>query len=82
MLVAVGYDPALAPTRVPVTTGSGVEYAPRVTLSRILALDKERVDFAVTLPVFLRRAAELSLGSPTKRRGSRSPGTCASSIVN
>jgi predicted aspartyl protease len=53
MLVAVGYDPALAPTRVQVTTGSGVEYAPRVTLSRILALGQERVDFAVlghTLP--------------------------------
>jgi predicted aspartyl protease len=53
MLVAVGHDPALAPTRVQVTTGSGVEYVPRVTLSRILALGQERVDFAVlghTLP--------------------------------
>ncbi len=53
MLVAVGYDPALAPTRVEVTTGSGVEYVPRVTLSRILALGQERVHFAVlghTLP--------------------------------
>ena len=53
MLVAVGYDPALAPTRVQVTTGSGVEYAPRVTLSRILALGQECVDFPVlghTLP--------------------------------
>jgi len=53
MLVAVGYDPALAPTRVQVTTGSGVEYVPRLTLSRILALGQERVDFAVlghTLP--------------------------------
>ena len=53
MLVAVGYDPGLAPTRVQVTTGSGIEYAPRVTLSRILALGQECVDFAVlghTLP--------------------------------
>jgi predicted aspartyl protease len=53
MLVGVGYDPALAPTRVQVTTGSGVEYVPRVTLSRIRALGQERVDFAVlghTLP--------------------------------
>lgn len=53
MLVGVGYDPALAPTRVQVTTGSGVEYAPRVTLSRIRALEQERVDFDVlghTLP--------------------------------
>lgn len=53
MLVGVGYDPALAPTRVHLTTGSGVEYAPRVTLSRIRALGQERVDFGVvghTLP--------------------------------
>ena len=53
MLVGVGYDPALAPTRVQVTTGSGVEYVPRVTLSRIRALGQERVDFGVlghTLP--------------------------------
>lgn len=53
MLVGVGYDPALAPARVQITTGSGVEYVPRVTLSRIVALGQERVDFAVlghTLP--------------------------------
>jgi predicted aspartyl protease len=53
VLVGVGYDPALAPTRVQVTTGSGVEYVPRVTLSRIRALGQERVDFDVlghTLP--------------------------------
>jgi predicted aspartyl protease len=53
LLVAVGYDPALAPTRVQVTTGSGVEYVPRVTVSRLLALGQERTDFAVlghTLP--------------------------------
>ena len=29
MLVALGYDPALAPERVQVTTGSGVEFVPR-----------------------------------------------------
>lgn len=53
MFVALGYDPALSPPRVQVTTGSGVEYAPRVTLSRVLALEQERVDFPVlghTLP--------------------------------
>ena len=53
MLVAVGYDPALSPTRLQVTTGSGVEYAPRVALSRIRGLEQERVDFPVlghTLP--------------------------------
>lgn len=53
MLVGVGYDPALAPTRVQVTTGSGVEYVPLVTLSHIRALEQERFDFGVlghTLP--------------------------------
>ena len=53
MLVALGYDPALSQTRVQVTTGSGVEYSPRVTLSRIRGLGQERVDFPVlghTLP--------------------------------
>ena len=53
MLVALGYDPALSQARVQVTTGSGVEYSPRVTLSRIRGLDQERLDFPVighTLP--------------------------------
>ena len=53
MLVAIGYDPALAPDRVQVTTGSGVEFAPRLTLQRLNALGRERSDFPVlghTLP--------------------------------
>ena len=53
MLVALGYDPALSQARVQLTTGSGVEYAPRVMLSRIRGLDQERLDFPVlghTLP--------------------------------
>lgn len=53
MLVALGYDPALSQTRVQVTTGSGVEFAPRVTLNRMRGLEQERVDFPVlghTLP--------------------------------
>lgn len=52
-LLAIGYDPALAPERVQVTTGSGVEFAPRLTLSRIRSLGRERADFPVlchTLP--------------------------------
>ncbi len=52
-LVAVGYDPALAPQRVQVTTGSGVEYVPRVPIARIIALGQERAAFPVlchTLP--------------------------------
>ncbi len=53
MLVAIGYDPALVPDRVQVTTGSGVEFAPRVMLDRIMALGQERTGFPVlghTLP--------------------------------
>ena len=37
LLVAIGHDPALLPDRIQVTTGSGVEFAPRVTLSKIAA---------------------------------------------
>jgi predicted aspartyl protease len=53
MLVSLGYDPALAPDRVQVTTGSGVEFAPRVCVERIVALGQTRSEFAVlahTLP--------------------------------
>lgn len=52
-LVALGYDPALAPDRVQVTTGSGVEFAPRITLNKLQALGHERRGFSVlchTLP--------------------------------
>ncbi len=53
MLTAIGYDPALSPDRFQVTTGSGVEFVPRVILKRIMALEQKRVDFPVlchTLP--------------------------------
>jgi predicted aspartyl protease len=53
MLVAVGYDPALAPDRFQVTTGSGVEFVPRIVLDKVLALGQERTAFPVlghTLP--------------------------------
>jgi len=53
MLVALGYDPALAPDRIQITTGSGVEFAPRVLLQKLAALGLERAPFAVlgrTLP--------------------------------
>jgi predicted aspartyl protease len=52
-LVALGYDPALAPNRVQVTTGSGIEFVPRIPLSRISALGQDRTNFHVlchTLP--------------------------------
>jgi predicted aspartyl protease len=53
MLVTIGYDPALVPDRIQVTTGSGVEFVPRVTLDKVTALGQERTDFPVlghTLP--------------------------------
>jgi hypothetical protein len=53
MLVAIGYDPALSSDRVQVTTGSGVEFAPRVELQRLTALGQERYGLQVlghTLP--------------------------------
>ena len=53
MLVAVGYDPALVPDRIQVTTGSGMEFVPRVILDKIVAVGHERTSFPVlghTLP--------------------------------
>ena len=53
MLVALGYDPALAPERIQVTTGSGVEFVPRLVLDKVVALGQERLHFPVlahTLP--------------------------------
>jgi predicted aspartyl protease len=52
-LVAVGYDPSLALERVQVTTGSGVEYVPRVQVSRLNALGHGQALFPIlghTLP--------------------------------
>ena len=53
MLVSIGYDPSLSPDRIQVTTGSGVEFAPRIKVSKITALKKEQTDFPIlchTLP--------------------------------
>lgn len=53
LLNAIGYDPALVPDRVQLTTGSAVEYAPRLSVNKIEALGQERVNFLVvahTLP--------------------------------
>jgi predicted aspartyl protease len=52
-LVSIGYDPALAPGRSQITTGSGVAYAARLPIQRIAALGQECFDldiFAHTLP--------------------------------
>ena len=56
-LAAVGYDPSLSPDRLQVTTGSGVEYAPRVVVDRIRALGHEYRSFpliAHTIPASAR----------------------------
>jgi predicted aspartyl protease len=53
MLVSVAYDPSLVSERVQVTTGSGVEFAARILLQRIVAIGRERTRFPVlghTLP--------------------------------
>jgi hypothetical protein len=53
VLRLAGYDPAVPPERVRVTTGSGVEYAPRLTPESIEALEQQRADFSAlshTLP--------------------------------
>jgi predicted aspartyl protease len=53
MLVSLGYDPALSSDRVQITTGSGVEFVPRLIVKRLIALGSEQMDFSVlchTLP--------------------------------
>jgi predicted aspartyl protease len=53
VLLTIGYDPALAPHRVRMTTGSGVEFVPRLTVQRIGALGREITNFPLlchTLP--------------------------------
>jgi predicted aspartyl protease len=53
LLVAVGYDPAMASSHVQVTTGSGVLFAPRVQIQRLDALGTSQAQFEVlahTLP--------------------------------
>ena len=53
ILVYAGYDPSASPDRIRITTGSGVEYVPRVVTERIQVLRQERVGLPVlshTLP--------------------------------
>jgi hypothetical protein len=52
-LVYIGYDPATAPDRVQMTTGSGIEFVPRLAIDRIEGLGQERTNFPIvahTLP--------------------------------
>jgi predicted aspartyl protease len=51
--VLLGYDPASSKERIQVTTGSGVEFAPRITINKIEALGKSLESFPIlchTLP--------------------------------
>ena len=43
----LGYDPAVAPKRFQVSTESGVEFVPRLTVTKIAALGQEQNDFSV-----------------------------------
>ena len=45
LVVTLGYEPAIAPNQVEITTASGVEFVPRISLDRIEALEPERSDF-------------------------------------
>ena len=52
-LTYLGYDPLGVSDRVPITTGSGVEYVPEITIASIQALGHEYRNFPVlchTLP--------------------------------
>ena len=53
MAVLLGYDPAVSKDRVQVTTGSAVEFAPRILVESIESLGRLRRDFPLlchTLP--------------------------------
>jgi len=51
--VLLGYDPASTKERIQVTTGSGVEFAPRIAVKKVEALGKTLENFPIlchTLP--------------------------------
>ena len=51
--VYIGYDPAISLERTKLTTGSSVEYAPRIIISEIEAIEQRRKNFPIlchTLP--------------------------------
>lgn len=47
MLVALGYDPATTSERHQITTGSGIEFVPKISLTRIKCLGIEKKKFLV-----------------------------------
>ncbi len=46
-MLTLGYDPAVVKDRVQMTTGSGVEFAPRINIEKIQALEQERKNFPI-----------------------------------
>ena len=46
-LMQLGYDPAAHSDRLQITTGSGVEFVPRITVGKLTALGQDRHDFPV-----------------------------------
>ena len=53
LAVLLGYDPAVTPNRVQMTTGSGVEFVPVIFIEKIQALNLIKKDFSIlchTLP--------------------------------
>jgi hypothetical protein len=52
-MVFIGYDPAGVGPRIEVTTGSGVEFVPEVSVRKVQTLQREQHDFPIlchTLP--------------------------------
>jgi len=51
--VLLGYDPAIVSERIQMTTGSGVEYVPSISVEKIESLGHKRMNFPIlchTLP--------------------------------
>jgi predicted aspartyl protease len=53
ILALLGYDPAVSTDRLRMTTGSGVEFVPRLPIDRLETLGQQRIGFPIvahTLP--------------------------------
>jgi len=53
VMMLLGYDPAIVPGRIQMTTGSGMEFVPRISVEKIEAIGQDRQNFLVlchTLP--------------------------------
>lgn len=53
LIVLLGYDPAATPNRVQMTTGSGVEFVPVVSIQKVQAMNLTQSNFPIlchTLP--------------------------------